>query len=286
MKTYGGQTMWGQLRRVVVRRPDAAFGAADPTVWHYTSRPDLSAALDEHAALVSILSARGGEVILHDEPLPDHADAIFCHDPALMTDAGAILLRMGKPLRRGEEEALGATLTKAGVPILARLDGSALAEGGDLLWIDEGTLAVGIGFRTNREGARQIKAALGAAVDVVPVELPYYTGPEACLHLMSLISMVDADLAVGYPALMPVPFVQLLEGRGVRLIDVPEGEFHTMATNVLALAPRECLMLEGNPVTRTRLEAAGCRVAVYRGAELSLKAEGGPTCLTRPVLRG
>jgi len=286
MKTYGGQTMWGQLRRVVVRRPDAAFGAADPTVWHYTSRPDLSAALDEHAALVSILSARGGEVILHDEPLPDHADAIFCHDPALITDAGAILLRMGKPLRRGEEEALGATLTKAGVPILARLDGSALAEGGDLLWIDEGTLAVGIGFRTNREGARQIKAALGAAVDVVPVELPYYTGPEACLHLMSLISMVDADLAVGYPALMPVPFVQLLEGRGVRLIDVPEGEFHTMATNVLALAPRECLMLEGNPVTRTRLEAAGCRVAVYRGAELSLKAEGGPTCLTRPVLRG
>lgn len=286
MKTYGGQTMWGQLRRVVVRRPDAAFGAADPTVWHYTSRPDLSAALHEHAALVSILSARGGEVILHDEPLPDHADAIFCHDPALMTDAGAILLRMGKPLRRGEEEALGATLTKAGVPILARLDGSALAEGGDLLWIDEATLAVGIGFRTNREGARQIKSALGAAVDVVPVELPYYTGPEACLHLMSLISMVDADLAVGYPALMPVPFVQLLEGRGVRLIDVPEGEFHTMATNVLALAPRECLMLEGNPVTRTRLEAAGCRVAVYRGAELSLKAEGGPTCLTRPVLRG
>lgn len=286
MKTYGGQTMWGQLRRVVVRRPDAAFGAADPTVWHYTSRPDLSAALDEHAALVSILSARGGEVILHDEPLPDHADAIFCHDPALITDAGAILLRMGKPLRRGEEEALGATLTKAGVPILARLDGSALAEGGDLLWIDEATLAVGIGFRTNREGARQIKSALGAAVDVVPVELPYYTGPEACLHLMSLISMVDADLAVGYPALMPVPFVQLLEGRGVRLIDVPEGEFHTMATNVLALAPRECLMLEGNPVTRTRLEAAGCRVAVYRGAELSLKAEGGPTCLTRPVLRG
>lgn len=286
MKTYGGQTMWGQLRRVVVRRPDAAFGAADPTVWHYTSRPDLSAALHEHAALVSILSARDGEVILHEEPLPDHADAIFCHDPALITDAGAILLRMGKPLRRGEEEALGATLTKAGVPILARLDGSALAEGGDLLWIDEGTLAVGIGFRTNREGARQIKAALGAAVDVVPVELPYYTGPEACLHLMSLISMVDADLAVGYPALMPVPFVQLLEGRGIRLIDVPEGEFHTMATNVLALAPRECLMLEGNPVTRTRLESAGCRVAVYRGAELSLKAEGGPTCLTRPVLRG
>ncbi len=286
MKTYGGQTMWGQLRRVMVRRPDAAFGAADPTVWHYTARPDLTAALHEHAALVSILSARGAEVIYHDEPLPDHADAIFCHDPALVTDAGTILLRMGKALRRGEEEALGTALEKAGVPILARLDGNALAEGGDLLWVDERTLAVGIGFRTNREGARQIQAALGASVEVVPVELPYFTGPEACLHLMSLISMVDADLAVGYPALIPVPFMQLLEERGIRLIDVPEQEFATMATNVLALAPRECLMLEGNPVTRARLEAAGCRVAAYRGAELSLKAEGGATCLTRPVLRG
>lgn len=285
-KTFGGQTMWGQLRRVVVRRPDATFGAADPTVWHYTDRPDLDAALREHDALVSIVGSRGAEIIYHDEPLPNHADAIFTHDPVLVTDAGVILLRMGKALRRGEEEAIGAALERAGVPILARLDGNALAEGGDLLWIDERTLAVGIGFRTNREGARQIQAALGASVEVEPVELPYFTGPEACLHLMSLISMVDADLAVGYPALIPVPFIQLLEDRGIRLIDVPEQEFATMATNVLALAPRECLMLEGNPVTRARLEAAGCRVAAYRGAELSLKAEGGATCLTRPVLRG
>ncbi len=286
MKTYGGQTMWGHLRRVVVRRPDAAFGSADPTVWHYTGRPDLDAALQEHAGLVSILASRGSEIIYHDEPLSDHADAIFCHDPALVTDTGAILLRMGKALRRGEEEALGAVLAQAGVPILARLHGTARAEGGDLLWVDERTLAVGIGFRTNREGARQIQEALGSAVQVVPVELPYYTGPEACLHLMSLISMIDADLAVGYPALISVPFMQLLEDRGVRLIDVPESEFQTMATNVLALAPRECVMLEGNPITRARLEEAGCRVATYQGAELSLKAEGGATCLTRPVLRG
>ncbi|MHB1329115.1 MAG: dimethylarginine dimethylaminohydrolase family protein, partial [Gemmatimonadales bacterium] len=256
------------------------------TVWHYTGRPDLDTALHEHASLVSIVASRGCEVIHHDEPLADHADAIFCHDPALVTDAGAILLQMGKALRRGEEAALGEVLAKAGVPILARLHGDALAEGGDLLWIDERTLAVGIGFRTNREGARQIQEALGSSVEVVPVELPYYTGPEACLHLMSLLSMIDADLAVGYPALIPVPFMQLLEDRGIRFVDVPESEFLTMATNVLALAPRDCIMLEGNPTTRARLEATGCRVAMYRGAELSLKAEGGATCLTRPVLRG
>lgn len=284
MKRYGGQTMWGPLRRVMVRRPDAAFGSADPARWHYGSQPDLAAALVEHAEVVRTLEAAGAEVLYHEEPLADHADALFCHDPVLVTDRGAIVLRMGKPLRRGEEEALSRALAGAGVPVAARLDGDALAESGDLMWLDEGTLAAGIGFRTNQAGVAQLRRAL-PGVEVVPVELPYYTGPDACLHLMSLISMVDRDLAVAWPALLPVSFVQLLAGRGIRLIEVPEAEFLTMATNVLALAPRRCLMLEGNPVTRQRLEAAGCTVATYRGREVSLKAEGGATCLTRPVLR-
>ena len=283
---YGGQTMWGPLRRVVVRRPGAAFGAADPTRWHYAARPDLAAAQAEHDAFVALVRASGAEIIEHDEPLADHADAIFCHDPVLVADCGAILLRMGKPLRRGEEEALGRTLERAGVRIAARLSGDALAESGDLMWLDPATLAAGIGFRTNYAGVDQLAAALGPSVKVVPVELPYYTGPDACLHLMSLISMVDRDLAVAYPSLLPVSFVQLLERKGIRLVEVPEAEFATMGTNVLALAPRQCVMLEGNPRTRAGLEAAGCTVATYRGREISLKAEGGATCLTRPVLRG
>lgn len=234
---------------------------------------------------MALLSDSGAEVIYHDDPLDGLADAIYVHDPVLVIGRGAILLRMGKSLRRGEEEAIGRRLERAGVPIVARLTGEALAEAGDCLWLDPETLAVGLGFRTNPEGLAQLRHALGDTVEVIPVELPYFHGPAACLHLMSLISLVDHDLAVAYPTLMPVPFWQLLERRGIRVVEVPEPEFLTMGPNVLAVGPRDCVMLEGNPVTRARLEAAGCRVRTYRGTEISLKAEGGPTCLTRPVLR-
>ena len=283
---YGGHSMVAPLRRVMVRRPDPAFGAADPDRWHYTAQPDFGIALAEHAGLVATIAASGAEVLYHDEPLADHADAIFVHDPVLVTDQGAILLAPGKPLRRGEETALGSALAKAGVPIHARLTGSASAEGGDLLWIDERTLAAGVGFRTNREGIAQLERALGSGIQVVPVELPYFGGPDACLHLMSFISLIDIDLAVVYLPLMPVEFWRLLRSRGIRLVEVPAAEFATMGPNVLALAPSHCVMLDGNPVTKERLEAAGCRVETYRGQEISLKAEGGATCLTRPILRG
>jgi dimethylargininase len=285
-KAYGSQSMVAPLRRVLVRRPDAAFAVEDPERWHYTIRPNLAVAQQEHDALVGILRAAGVEVIAHDAPQPSHADSIFVFDPALLTDQGAVILRMGKELRRGEEEAMARRFAELGVPVIGRLHGAACAEGGDLLWLDHDTLAVGLGFRTNAAGLRQLHALLEPlGITVVPVELPYYTGPEACLHLLSLISLVDHDLAVVYRPLLTVPFYQELERRGIRLVEVPDDEFMTMATNVLALAPRECLMLEGNPVTQRRLAAAGCEVLTYQGHEISLKAEGGPTCLTRPILR-
>jgi N-dimethylarginine dimethylaminohydrolase len=161
-----------------------------------------------------------------------------------------------------------------------------MAEGGDLLWLDHDTLAVGRGYRTNAEGLRQLTAALRPlGVETVEVQLPHGDGPVSCLHLMSMISMVDHDLAVVYLPLLPVPFVELLADRGVELVEVPDEEYPTMGPNVLALSPRRCLVIEGNPITRERLEAAGCEVLSYRGEELSLKAEGGATCLTRPILR-
>jgi dimethylargininase len=284
--SYGGQNMIDPLRRVLVRRPGEAFGNADPARWHYTSRPDLDEARREHDALVDLLRGAGAEVIDHGGPQPDRADSIFVFDPVLITDRGTILLRMGKALRRGEEEALGRRLQETGVPIFGALQGDATAEGGDLLWLDRHTLAAGQGFRTNTEGLRQLREILAPlGVEVVPVELPYFGGPEACLHLLSLISLVDHDLAVVYPSLLAVSFWRLLQDRGIRLIEVPDEEFPTQAPNVLALAPRKVLMLEGNPVTQRRLEEAGCEVLTYRGREISLKAEGGPTCLTRPVWR-
>ncbi|MEZ4586592.1 MAG: arginine deiminase family protein [Gemmatimonadales bacterium] len=284
-RRYGGQSEFGQLRRVVVRPPGRAFGDADPTRWHYAGRPDLARAQAEHRALVALLEESGVEVLVHDLELADHADAIYVYDPVLLTDRGAVALRMGKPLRRGEEAALAAMLERAGVPLLGGLRGDATAEAGDTLWLDPATLAVGLGFRTNAAAIEQLRALLGPAVTVLPVELPYFEGPEACLHLKSLISLLDADLAVVHLDLLPVPFYQELCRRRIELIPIEPAEFRTQASNVLAVGPRDLLMLDGNPKSREALERAGCRVRSYRGEEISLKAEGGPTCLTRPVWR-
>ncbi len=284
---YGAQSMVAPLRRVVVRAPEQTFGSVDPDRWHYAARPDQAAASAEHDALVSLLADAGAEIIRHDAPLPGLADALFVHDPVLVTERGTVVLRMGKQLRRGEEEPLAACLQEAGVPVLGRLEGEATAECGDLLWIDRQTLAVGQGFRTNREGLRQLRDVLGGiGVECVAVPLPVYCGADACLHLMSLISILDEDLAVAFEPLLPVPFWELVHDRGVRIVPVPEEELATQGPNVLALGPRRCVMLEDNPITEARLLAAGCEVTTYRGRELSLKAEGGATCLTRPVLRG
>ena len=274
------------LRRVIVRRPDEAFGSADPQRWHYSSKPDLNIARQEHDAFVHVLQGAGAEVLYQDEPTDQLADAIFVHDPAIVTDAGAIILQMGKSLRRGEESAMARRFSRAGIPILYTLHGEATAEGGDLLWLDHETLAVGQGFRTNAAGLVQLREALsGLKVDVIPVPLPYFGGVEACLHLMSLISVIDDDLAVVYQPLLPVPFWKLLRERGFDLVEVPDKEFPTMGPNVLAIGPRNCVMLEGNPITKERLEKVGCQVVAVAGREMSFKAEGGPTCLTRPVLR-
>ncbi len=286
-RQYGSQSMVTPLRTVLVKRPEQAFAVSNPVIWHYTGRPDVTIAQQEHDALVALLRQGDAEVVYHNEPLPAHADAIFTFDPALVTDHGAIILSMGKFLRRGEEAAMARRFEQLGIPILYTLHGNACAEGGDLLWVDHDTLAVGLGFRTNLEGYHQLREVLsGIGIKLILVELPYYTGPEACLHLLSLISIVDENTAVVYPPLISVPFWQELQRRNFNLIIIPEEEFSTMGTNVLALAPRKCLMLEGNPVTKHLLEEAGCQVMTYKGDEISLKAEGGPTCLTRPILRG
>jgi N-dimethylarginine dimethylaminohydrolase len=270
---------------VCVRRPGNDFAAADPERWHYAARPDAALAAAEHDRLVALLEGDGVEIIRHEQPMPGLADAIYVHDPVIVGERGTIVLRMGKELRRGEEAALAGALAAAGVPVVGALAAPAVAEGGDLLWLDPGTLAVGQGFRTNRLALVQL-AALLPGVELIPVELPYGAGPAACLHLMSLISIVDHDVAVVYRPLMPVMFLELLEDRGFRLIDVPEEEMATHGTNVLAVSPGNCIMLENNPVTAAALAAAGCRVRTYPGNEITLKAEGGATCLTRPVLRG
>jgi N-dimethylarginine dimethylaminohydrolase len=285
-KSYGGQSMTAPLRRVMVKRPDDAFAVTDPSAWNYSAKPDLMNARKEHDAFVTIIKNAGVEIIYHDLDQPDHADAIYVFDPVLITNEGAIVLKMGKQLRGGEEKVLANRLKALNIPILAQLTGDARAEGGDLLWVTEKTLAVGVGFRTNIEGLRQLSNILAKmGVAVVPVGLPYYKGPNACLHLLSLISILDINLCVIYKPLTSVAFWQFLKDVGFKFIEVSDKEFPTMAANILVLEPGRAIMLQGNPQTKRQLEKCGIEVLTYQGEDISIKAEGGPTCLTLPLLR-
>jgi N-dimethylarginine dimethylaminohydrolase len=283
-KLYGCQSQTATLRRVLVRSPRGE----DCARWRefgWRAEPDAAALAAEHEAFAAVLTEFGAEVVYAEEPLPGALDAIYAYDPALVADSGAILLRPGKELRQDEPEALGRDLERAGVPIAARLEAPALAEGGDTLWLDERTLLVGLGYRTNAAGADALRRAL-PDVDVLAFDLPHHRGPGEVLHLLSFISPLDADLALVYPPLAPTRLLQLLAERGVRAVEVPAEEYDSLGCNVLALGPRVALALDGSPQTRRRMEAAGVDVRVYKGEELSLKGDGGPTCLTRPLLRG
>jgi len=284
---FGSQSMVNELQKVLVKRPDVAFAVEDPVKWHYTSRPNHKVAGEEHDAFVEIMTREGVEVFYHDEFLSELADSIYVHDPVIITDSGSVILRMGKELRRGEEEAIESKLKDLGIPTYFKMYGEATAEGGDTLWVDEMTLAVGQSYRTNAEGLRQFREALEPlGIEVIAVDLPHWEGKEACLHLQSLISLVDEKVAVVFTKYLSVNIMKLLEERGFTLIEVPEEEFMTMAPNILTIRPGVVLTLEGNPITIKRMEEKGIYVYTYTGDELSLKAEGGPTCLTRPLLRG
>ena len=279
------------LRRVAVKRPRDAFLSDDAigAQWrelHYTAPPRLAEAEREFEALLRILEDAGAEALCLPADERTGLDSIYTHDPGIVTDAGAVIFQTGKPARRGEGPALSDALKTWGVPVLGAIEGPATAEGGDMVWLDRSTLAVGRGFRTNAAGVDALRRILGpAGVSVVDFHLPYQDGPSDVLHLQSFISLLDSDLALTYRRLLPVPLFELLTDRGFAIIDVPEEEYPTQGSNVLALAPRHLILLERNPVTRRRLEEAGCKVHVIQGDEIAFKGHGGPTCLTRPILR-
>jgi dimethylargininase len=289
---YGVASMSATLRRVAVRRPSPALATADPDEWHYAAPIDLVAARDAHDVFVELLHEAGAEVQYlsgADDADDELADGMFAFDPSLLTPAGAVLLRMGKRLRRDEVSIHERFYRAHDIPIIGRIVAPGTVEAGDTLWVDEQTLAVGRGYRTNDDGIDQLGAILATiGVEVRAFDLPVGDGPDACLHLMSLISPLAPDLALVHARLLPVRLRQLLEASGYALVDVALDEFEAtagLAVNVLALAPRRCVMIDGCPETRRRLEGEGCDVLVFPGEELCVKAEGGPTCLTRPVWR-
>jgi N-dimethylarginine dimethylaminohydrolase len=280
------------LRAVAVKRPEQAFRGATAidAEWKelgWTRPPNLEVAAREHRQLVSLLEAAGSRVYFLPEDSRTNLDSICVHDPVLVTDAGAVILQTGKVTRRGEGPAMEDALKSWGVPILGAIEGGATAEAGDMIWLDSKTLLVGRGFRTNQAGIEWLSLLMQPLdISVVPVPLPYWTGPDDVLHLMSFMSLLDRNLAVVYRRLLPVPLYELLVERGVTLVDILEGEYRTLGCNVLAVAPRQVVMVAGNPVTRSRLERAGCTVSEFDGREICIPGTGGPTCLTRPLLRG
>jgi dimethylargininase len=281
---FGGQSMTKTLRRVLVRPPTAVgFGAWREFGWR--AEPDVSKLASEHEAFCEALGRGGAEVVAAATAVPVDPDAIYVFDPAIVCNQGAIVLRPGKEGRLVEQDAIAADLELAGVPVVARLDDPELADGGDTLWLAESTLLVGRGYRTNDEGIHALQSAL-PEVNVLAFDLPHLHGIDVVLHLLSLLSPLDDDLVVAYLRLLPVRLVQLLHELEIEIVEVPDEEFETMGPNVLALAPRVALALDGNDVTRQRLERAGVDVSVYKGDEISRKGDGGPTCLTRPLLRG
>jgi N-dimethylarginine dimethylaminohydrolase len=279
------------LRRVLVRRAEDAFGS--PAIVHdswrelgYRGAPDIGAAKAEHEAFVEILQGAGAEVLYleHDSALG--MDSLYPRDASILCRDGAILCRMGKATRAAEPRAHRDAYERLGVPVLGAIEGDGRLEGGDVAWIDDRTLVAGLGYRTNAAGIEQLRALLADRIDeLIVVPLPHWRGPKDVFHLMSMFSPLDRSVALVYSPLLPVPFRNALLERGFVLVDVPDDEFETMGCNALALRPGQCVLVEGNAVTRRRVERAGIEVIEYTGVEISSRGSGGPTCLTRPIVR-
>ena len=281
----------GKLQSLYIKNVEQAFISEAHIEQHgrelnFLSKPDLNNALAEYKSFEAILKDQGTQLLYLPQDAAVNMDSIYCRDAAIATNKGMIICNMGKAARMHEPAAEKAVFETNGIPVLGTITAPGTLEGGDVAWLDENTLAVGHTYRTNQEGIRQLTALLQPlGVEVIMVPLPHYKGTSDVFHLMSILSPVDTNLAVVYSPLMPIVFRNLLLQKGYQLVEVPDEEFESMGCNVMALAPRICLMVDGNPKTTAALEKAGCKVIVYKGEDISVKGGGGPTCLTRPVMR-
>ncbi|KAA3448934.1 amidinotransferase [Mesorhizobium sp. SARCC-RB16n] len=289
MSAFGSQSMAAPLRRVLMRSAANAMRDADRLAWHYGPGFDPAKAALQHAALAELVAASGAEIEWIEDKADGLSDSVFTHDPSLMTDRGALILSMGKPLRAGEPSLHEETYRRLGIPILGRVEAPGQVEGGDCVWVDARTLAIGRGVRSNQEGIQQVSNLLTPlGISVYGFDLPLWQGEEACLHLMSVISPLADDVALVYSPLLPAPFYQTLKARGIRLVEGDAEEFaasNGLSLNVLPTSPLKVIAVAGFPRTKAAMEAAGCTVEIFEADALCIACEGGPTCLTRPILR-
>lgn len=289
MKAYGSQEMSAPLRRVLMRRPGQSLVKADPAKWHYGLTFDGEKALGQYAEFAGLVEKSGADILWIEDEGDGMADAMFTHDPSLMTNEGALILSMGKPLRRDEPSLHEQAYRKAGIPILGKLEAPGTVEGGDCIWVNSKTLAIGRGVRSNQAGIEQVSAILKPlGVTVLTFDLPLWAGEAACLHLMSVMSPLSDDLALVHAPLMPAAFYLMLRDLGMTLVHAPEDEFAASSglnLNVLPVSPKNVIAVAGFPGTRAVMEAAGCTVQTFEADALCIACEGGPTCLTRPIWR-
>ncbi|RKX23103.1 MAG: amidinotransferase [Candidatus Zixiibacteriota bacterium] len=287
---FSSQSEVTKIKKLLINHPEKSFLSQTnlDNYWekfNYLSCPDYAKAIIEYNNFVELLGSLVDKIEFYDGAYTG-IDSIYIRDTSIITAKGAILLNMGKAERLSEPNAVGEYYKKIDIPILGQVNGDGKAEGGDIVWLDNQTLVIGQGYRTNEAGINQIRELTKDFVkELIVVPLPHWDGPADVLHLMSFISPIDHNLALVYSRLMPVPFREYLINRGIELVEVPDEEYESMGCNVLAVAPRICVALEGNPITHGRLKEAGAVVHLYKGDEISRKGSGGPTCLTRPLWR-
>ena len=272
------------LRSALLKAPGPAFGRAfeDPA-YGFLHACDLDVAKREHAAFAELLASLGTTVHLLDAEI-DSPDLLYTYDPLIVTDRGAIPLRPGKPNRVPEAGVIEAWTLDQGIPTAGRIEAPGTIEGGDTFWLRRDLFCIGRTLRTNQDGVDQLSALVGG--DVRVFDVPYWKGPAELVHLMSVISPIADDLAVVFLPLLPVGLWQLLQDLRYRLIEVPEAEYSTLGCNVLAVRPGVVIAAEGNPQTAAAMAAAGVEVHTYAASEIGMNGSGGPTCMTRPILRG
>ena len=253
---------------------------------NYLAAPNFNSAISDYEIFVDLLKSFDIEIHYLPKDKSTSLDSIYTHDPCVVSNKGVVICNMGKKARQPEAATMKKFFHSIEVPILGEIQSPGTLEGGDVVWINEKTIAVGEGYRTNNEGIEQLKLLLSDQVEtVITVSIPYWNGPDDCLHLMSNLSPIDHDLYLVYSRLLPVSFIKYLLDQNIELIDVPDDEYESMGCNVLAIAPRKVIMISGNPKTKQLLENKGVEIHTYDGSEISIKGAGGPTCLTRPFLR-
>ena len=268
---------WSALRAVLLHRPGAELAVPDPDAAQLLEPDDPAGAAAEHEAMAQAYREEGVLVRAVEPAAAPSPNLMFCADLFLMTPEGAILGRPASTVRAGEERWIARRLADLGIPIIRMVRGRGTFEGADAMWLDATTVLIGLGLRTNAEGAAQVAAALGEmGVAAIQVDLPW-----GAMHLMGMLRIADRDLAIAWPGRLAIRGVEALRSRGYRVLFLPDGSAaeRTTALNFVTLGPGRILMAEGYPVFERFFEKAGLACRTTPVAELR-KAAGGIGCLT------